>query len=68
MISCTQLKKAVFKKLNRVIEAPESSSEDIFNSNMIHINTSHLIDLVLFLMFHWNLRVLGLWIKIIAHF
>lgn len=33
-----------------IIEAPESSSEDdIFNQNMIHINTSHLIDLVLYL-------------------
>ena len=47
-----QLKESLINKKIKsvIIEAPESSSEDdMFNLNMIHINTSHLIDLVLFL-------------------
>tara|TARA_Y100001970_G_scaffold197305_1_gene240028 strand:+ start:15819 stop:16799 length:981 start_codon:yes stop_codon:yes gene_type:complete len=47
-----QLKESLINKKIKsvIIEAPESSSEDdIFNLNMMHINTSHLIDLVLFL-------------------
>ena len=43
-----QLKKEDIKSI--IIEAPESSSEDsAFNNNMIHANTSHLIDLVYYL-------------------